>query len=329
MPDPTALITGVAGQDGVFLARLLRADGLRVVGTASPGSASLARNGVYLDGVEVVPLDVRDGAGIAAVVADTAPDVIYNLAALSSVGQSWEQPELTRQVNTDAVEHLVAAALALRDRTGRDVRFLQASSAEVRGAGADSPYARSKAAAEEIVRAARADHGLHASCGILFNHESPLRAVRFVTRKITRAAAEIALGRRDSVTLGNLDVRRDWGFAGDHVAAMRLLAEGAEPLDVEIGTGVAHSLGDLLDVAFEAAGAGDAASYVVVDPALVRPVDAAVTVADPEPARRLLGWEARTTFAEVVRHMVEVDLIRLRSGVEDSAAYLAPPTPPR
>jgi GDPmannose 4,6-dehydratase len=174
------------------------------------------------------------------------------------------------------------------------------------------------------VRAARTERGLHASCAILSNHESPLRDTTFVTRKITAAAAEIALGRRDSVTLGNLDVRRDWGFAGDHVGAMRLLARAAEPLDVPIGTGVGHALADLVAEAFAAAGVDDPARHVVHDPALVRPADAAVSVADPEPARRLLGWQATTSFEDVVRHMVAVDLERLRSGVDQRLDYLYP-----
>ena len=317
----TALITGVSGQDGVYLARALLADGYRVVGTRRPGDGGADDAAAYLRGVEVVPLDLRDAAGIRKVVDEAAPDEVYNLAALSSVALSWREPELTFAVNATAVEHLLAAVRALRDRTGTDVRLLQASSAEVRGPGASSPYARSKAAAEQMVAAAR-EQGVFAACAVLYNHESPLRGPQFVTRKITRAAAEIALGRRADVTLGNLDVRRDWGFAGDYVGALRALLRHDSPLDVPIGTGVAHSLGDLVTGAFEAAGVADPMWHVVHDPELVRPVDSAVLVADPEPASRALGWRASVTFEALVRRMVAVDLARLRTGVEHDPGYL-------
>ncbi len=324
VPGPTALITGVSGQDGVYLARLLRGRGARVVGIVEPGGAATPQSDVYQDGIEVREVDVRDRAAVHAVVAEVAPHEIYNLAAISSVARSWAEPELTHAVNATAVQHLVDAALALRDRTGAEPRLVQASSVEVRGGGAESPYAQAKAAAEEIVRIARDDHGLHASCAILANHESPLRPVTFVTRKIARAVAEIAAGLRDVVTLGNLDVKRDWGFAGDHVAAMALLACADDPADVPVGTGIARSMTDLVAVAFASVGIDDPSSHVALDPGLFRPVDAAVVVADPEPAERLLGWRAKTSFEEVVRHMVAVDVERIRSGVEDSVDYLYP-----
>lgn len=317
----TAVVTGVTGQDGTYLARSLVADGHRVVGVAAPDAAAV---GPYLDGVEVVALDVRDGAALCRLVDETEPDEVYNLAAFSSVGRSWQEPELTHAVNTGPVVTLVDAAVRLRERTGRAPRIFQASSAEVRGGAADSPYARSKAEAEDVVRRAREELGLHAVCGILYNHESPLRTTAFVTRKITRAAAAIALGLEDTVTLGNLDVVRDWGFAGEYVEAMRLMLAADEPADLPIGTGVAHSLDDLLRTAFDAAGVDDPEKRVVQDPALVRPADTARFLADPAPARAALGWQARTTFEQLVTHMVDVDLRRLRTGVEDDPAYLWP-----
>lgn len=322
MPSPhTALITGVTGQDGTYLARSLAADGWQVVGTTIDEIRST--DVCYLGDVELRSLDVRDAAAVTAMVAEVQPDRIFNLAAVSSVAMSWEEPALTFAVNTDGVRHLLAAIDDQRRRTGRDARLVQASSAEVRGAGAESPYARSKAAAEDLVVEAR-EAGTYAVCAVLHNHESPLRPERFVTRKIVRAAAEIARGRRDELSLGNLDVRRDWGFAGDYVGALRSLVEMDDPVDVEIGTGVAHSLGDLLAVAFDAAGVEHPDAHVVHDPALVRTVDAAVLVADPEPASRLLGWVASTSFEDTVRHMVDVDLRRLDSGIEDDPAYLWP-----
>ncbi|WP_408898105.1 GDP-mannose 4,6-dehydratase [Nocardioides sp. R1-1] len=320
----TALVTGVAGQDGIYLARSLRASGMVVVGTVAPGFAADDPRRVYLGDVDLRPVDVRDGTALEALVAAVEPDEVYNLAALSSVGRSWEEPERTAATNAAPVEHLVAALLRLRARRGRDARLFQASSAEVHGTAADSPYARAKAAADEVVRAARAEHDLFAVCGVLHNHESPLRSPQFVTRKITLSAAEIALGRRASVSLGNLDVRRDWGFAGEYVEAMRLQLAHDVPLDLPLGTGRVHTLQDLLERAFEAAGLGQPGDRVVQDPALLRPSDTAAFVADPEPAAAALGWRARVGFDALVEHMVAVDLARLRTGVPAALDYLAP-----
>jgi GDPmannose 4,6-dehydratase len=319
-----ALITGIAGQDGIYLARSLLAQGWSVVGTVRPGRLGSTRVSVYLRGAEIVETDHSEGGDLAGLVDRVAPDEIYNLAAQSSVAESWRDPEGTFAVNVGTVGQLVAGALAVRDRTGQDVRLLQASSAELSGGAAGSPYARAKAAADELVVRARTDHGLHAVSTFLYNHDSPLRGERFVTRKITRSAAEIALGRRESVTLGNLDVRRDWGFAGDYVEAMQGLIRLEEPVDVPIGSGHEHRLADLLALAFESAGLGDPSAYVVQDPDLLRPADADVLVADPEPAERLLGWRATTTLPELVAHMVSVDLTRLRSGTAEAECYLFP-----
>lgn len=319
----TALVTGIAGQDGVYLARRLRQEGLRVVGTSLPGTGGAARVAHYVDGVEVVDLDLRDAAGLRDLVLGVAPDEVYNLAAVSSVGRSWSEPELTLAVNGTAVEVLVAALLAHRAATAADVRLFQASSAETDPGAAASPYARSKAVAEEVVRAARADAGLHACVGRLYIHDSPLRSEDFVSRKITAGVAAIATGRATDLTLGNLDVVRDWGFAGDYVDAIRRLVRCEEPTDLPIGTGVAHTLQDFVASAFEAAGL-DPERHVVRDPALVRPADTAVLVADPGPAERVLGWRATTDLATLVAHMVHVDLQRARTGVAESRTYLEP-----
>jgi GDPmannose 4,6-dehydratase len=317
-----ALVTGVAGQDGIYLARALCAAGWRVTGTVRPGGRASLRVRTYLDGVELVEVDLTGGARLTELVETLAPDEVYNLAAQSSVADSWRDPDTTMAVNLGTVEQLVRGALAVRSRTGRDVRVVQASSAEVHGSAANSPYARSKAAADEVVAEARERDGLHAVSAFLHNHDSPLRDERFVTRKVTRAAAEIAAGRRDRLALGNLEVSRDWGFAGDYVQAMQLLARSAEPVDVVLGTGRAHSLAELVELAFARAGLEDPAAYVVQDPALVRPVDAALLVADVTAAEQVLGWRATTTFEELVAHMVRVDLERVRSGVEEAPAYL-------
>lgn len=316
----TALITGVAGQDGVYLARSLEASGYRVVGTAT-GDPRTDPRSAYLAGIDVRRLDLRDAAGLRDLVADVCPDEVYNLAAVSSVGRSWQEPELTVAVNQTAVDVLVEALLAQQAVTGRQVRLFQASSAEVDGDATASPYARSKAVAEDVVRSAR-DRGLTACIGRLYIHESPLRAATFVSRKITRGAAAIALGRSERLVLGNLDVVRDWGFAGDFVEAIRLMVAQDEPVDLPIGTGRAHGLEELVERAFKAAGLGSPEGYVEQDPALVRPADTRVLVADPEPAAAALGWRAATLFEETIDAMVAADLARLRTGVEESLDYL-------
>jgi GDPmannose 4,6-dehydratase len=321
----SALVTGVAGQDGIYLARRLRDEGVHVVGTVQPGNDDGPRVAAYLADVDVVPMDLADSDGMRDLVADREPDEVYNLAGQSSVARSWERPEETFALNADAVEVLVGALLDLRDRTGRDVRFVQASTAEV--VAGESPYARSKARAEEVVRSAREERGLHACAARLHIHESPLRGPQFVSRKITSAVAEIVLGTRTELSLGNVDVVRDWGFAGEYVAALRLMASHSDPVDLPIGTGVRHTLGDLVDAAFSAGGIDDPARYVVQDPALMRPADIPELVADPGPAERALGWTASVTLEALVGHMVQVDLERLRTGVAESAAYLAVPAP--
>ena len=320
----TVLVTGVTGQDGIYLARLLLGAGARVVGATLPESTPSDLRAAYLGGVELVPMDVCDRDEVLRLVAATEPDEVYNLAAVSSVARSWDEPEITRAVNHTAVVTLLDALLELRDRTGREPRFFQASSAEVAGSAAHSPYAQAKAAAEDAVREARLKQGLHACSARLFNHESPLRPAAFVTGKITRGVAEIAAGRRDELRLGNLDVSRDWGFAGDYVDAMTRMLALEEPHDLEIGTGVAHTLDQLLAAAFAAVGIDDPGRYVVADPDLIRPADTAVLVADPEPAAAALGWRATTTFDALVRHMVGVHQERLRTGVEHDAGYLSP-----
>ena len=313
----TALVTGVAGQDGVLLARRLLAEGNQVVGTVRPGSPSAARMAPYLTGVTLQEHDLRDAEGFARLLAVYRPDEVYNLAGFSSVGRSWEQPALTAETNAGAVEMMLRAVAG----AGGRVRFFQASSAEQLGAAAHSPYAAAKAAAHEVVTKAR-DAGLHASAGILFAHESPLRGEQFVTRKITRAVAAIARGRQQELRLGNLEVSRDWGSAAEYVEAMRLLLQQDEPGDLMIATGVTTSLRDLVSRAFAAAGL-DADQHVVHDPGLVRPADAPVLVGDTSAAAERLGWRARTTVEEVVERMVRADLQRLDSGIDEAPSYLS------
>jgi GDPmannose 4,6-dehydratase len=316
-----ALVTGVTGQDGVYLARSLGARGVPVVGTRQDNDLARTREVAYLPGVDVRVLDLTDPAGFAPLLDEVRPARIFHLAGSTSVAQSWQDPATTRTVNDDAVARLLAGVRRHRDRSGDEVRVFVASSAVVGREPEPSPYGRSKLAAEEHVRAAR-EAGLWAVSARLHNHESPLREPQFVTRKVTRTAAAIALGLEESLTLGNTGVRRDWGHAHDHVEAIRRMLEQESPLDLEIGTGVAHGLLDLVECAFEAAGLGDATAYLRTDEALLRPGDAEEQVADPEPAARTLGWRAETSFADMVAHLVRVDLERLRSGVEHAEGYL-------
>lgn len=317
----TALLTGVAGQDGILLARSLLASGYRVVGTKLPGSNSITRLRLYAPGVEVIDHDIRDTAGFAALLDTFRPDEVFHLASISSVGRSWAEPELTRAVNAEAVVGLVSALLDHRKHTGDDVRLFHASTAEVAGGGEQSPYGAAKKEAESAVEAAR-DQGLFAAVGRLFPHESPLRSPDFVVPKIVRGAAEIAAGRREHLTLGNLEVVRDWGYAGDYVAAMRALLRLDAPASADIGTGVAHSLRDLVETAFVAAGVADPWAHVETDPALLRPADAAVQVADCSTIHGLTGWQARHEFTSLIGQLVGVEAQRIESGVVENPAYL-------
>ncbi len=323
----TVLITGVAGQDGVLLARHLRSTGHRVVGTLQPDVVAPLRP--YLEGVLVEEHDLRDSAGFERLLETYAPDEVYNLAGFTSVGASWDNRDLVTQVNAIAVESMLRTLV----RRG-GVKFFQASSSEVFGPDAvnpqdettphdpQNPYAESKSRAHEATVRAREEEGLFASVGVLYNHESPLRPVQFVTRKITRAAAEIGDGLRDTVTLGNLDVSRDWGAACDYVVAMQAALQRSMPSDYVIATGELHTLSDLLEVAFSVVGIDDPWPHVEQDPALLRKADAPGLRGDPSKARAALGWSPTTTFEELVQGMVAVDQERIGTGVEEDVAYL-------
>ena len=323
----TALITGVGGQDGVYLARRLLAAGHRVVGTVQPHKPVALKP--YLDGVEVVAHDLTDTDGFGVLVDRYDPATIYNLAGFTSVRASWDHRDEVTAVNVDAVERMLDVL------SGGSRRFFQASSSEIFGAGASNPqteatplnpgnpYAESKARAHEAVAAARSN-GLFASTGILYNHESPLRGEQFVTRKITKAAAEIAAGQRDVLALGNLDVSRDWGAAVDFVEAIQLISEHDEPGDFIVATGASHSLRTFVEMVFALAGVDDPWSHIEQDEALLRPVDQPGLVGDASRARATLGWEPSTSFESLVRQMVSADQRRLASGVDESVDYLAP-----
>ena len=332
--DRTALVTGVTGQDGVYLARHLLHLGYRVAGTTLPGSPSSTGMACYLPGVEIHELDVRDREGFAGVLADLRPTEVYNLAGFTSVGASWDHAELVGETNGMAVLRILEELLRYRESHGEAPKYYQASTSEMFGFADEqpqteatphhprSPYAATKSFAHYLTVNYRESYGLFACSGMLYNHESPLRGHQFVTRKISRGVAEIALGRRESITLGNLDVRRDWGAAQDYVRSMHLMLAQPEPSDYLISTGVSRSLSDLLDVAFDAAGLGAAGPYLQQDPELMRPADVPELRGDSTKAREQLGWEPTVSFDEVIAHMVRTDIERLTSGVEEDGSYL-------
>lgn len=299
-----------------------------VVGTALPGVTNPM--GPYLDGVDIVEVDLRDAAGLSALIEAHRPDELYNLAGLSSVNESWKQPELVHAINAEAVESMLDTLL----RASPSTRFFQASSSEVFGPNAvnpqdestehhpQNPYAESKSIAHLAAVQRREERGLFACVGILYNHESPLRSPQFVTRKVTRAVAEIAEGRRDRLQLGSLEVSRDWGAARDYVVAMHAALQHHEPLDYVIATGRLHTVRELVEAAFAAAEVSDPWSYVEHDDALMRDADAPGLSGDAGRARERLGWKPSISFEELVTEMVRIDQTRIRSGVEESLEYL-------
>ncbi|MCW2766221.1 MAG: NAD-dependent epimerase/dehydratase [Nocardioides sp.] len=312
-----AFVTGITGQDGGYLAERLLADGVEVHALAQADDPSPA-----FPDVELHVGDVTDIDGVRRLLLDVAPDEVYNLAAVSSVAQSWDDPDLNAQVNGLAAVGLMESALRVQRRHDRPVRFVQASSAEIFGAPAVSPqdeatpvrpinpYGAAKAYAHLMVDVYRS-RDLHAVGAILYNHESPRRPERFVSRKITSAVAAIAAGKSDRLTLGNLDARRDWGWAPDYVDALVRAARAADAQDYVIATGEGRSVRDFVHTAFEHVGIEDWADLVTTDPNLVRPADSSDLTGDASRARTALGWGPTVGFHELVGRMVDADLRRL------------------
>jgi len=316
----TALITGATGQDGSYLCEQLAAEGVRIHAVVEDATA--AADLAWLATAQLHEVDLRNTDALNALLAIAAPDEIYNLAGLSSVGRSWDKPVLTAQINALPVVVLLQAARELQDTAGRPVRFVQASSAEIFGAASASPqnestpiaptnpYGAAKAFAHHMVGVYRG-LGLHASSCILYNHESPRRPETFVTRKITAGAARIARGTQDRLMLGTLDPRRDWGWAPDYVAGLVLAARHPDALDVVLATGETHSIGDFVDAAFRAVGMPQWDGVVKLDDNLVRPVEAVEQCGDASLAHAVLGWRPTVGFDEIVRRMVDADLREL------------------
>jgi len=316
----TALITGITGQDGSYLAEFLLAKDYRVVGMTRRSSTDVhERIQHFVDDVTIVSGDLLDQSSMTSIVAETRPDEIYNLAAQSFVPTSWTQPVLTGEFTALGVTRVLEAIRAVDPK----IRFYQASSSEMFGKVCAvpqdeetpfyprSPYGVAKVYGHWITVNYRESYDIFATSGILFNHESKRRGKEFVTRKISDGVARIKLGLQEKLHLGNLDAQRDWGFAGDYVQAMWLMLQQPHPDDFVIATGRTHAVRDFVRLAFEAAGL-DWKDHVVVDPRYYRPAEVDLLVGDASKARRVLGWEPETTFEELVEQMVRADLERLR-----------------
>jgi len=318
---PTALITGVTGQDGSYLAELLLAKGYRVVGVVRRTSHDSYERIQHLVGkIEIVAADLLDQHSLQLVVRDARPDEVYNLAAQSFVPTSWTQPVLTGEFTALGVTRILDAVRLEKP----DARFYQASSSEMFGKVREtpqrettpfhprSPYGVAKVYGHYITVNYRESYGLFAASGILFNHESPRRGLEFVTRKITDAVARIKLGLVSELRLGTLEARRDWGFAGDYVDAMWRMLQQTAPEDYVVGTGRQHSVRECCEVAFAHAGL-DWRKHVKHDERFDRPAEVETLLADPTKARERLGWVPQVTFERLIEMMVDADLERLRA----------------
>jgi GDPmannose 4,6-dehydratase len=313
---PTALITGVTGQDGSYLAELLLDKGYRVFGLVRRTSHhSYERIEHLLDRIEIVAGDLLDQHSLTVVLQETRPDEVYNLAAQSYVPTSWTQPVLTGEFTALGVTRILEAIRLAHP----GAKFYQASSSEMFGKARESPqrettpfyprspYGVAKVYAHWITVNYRESYGLFAVSGLLFNHESPRRGIEFVTRKVSDGVARIKLGLASELRLGNLDAKRDWGFAGDYVDAMWRMLQQPVPQDYVVGTGVAHSVRELVEIAFDRVGL-DWRKHVVVDPRFLRPAEVDLLLADPSKARTDLGWTPEVSFERLVRMMVDADL---------------------
>ena len=320
-----ALITGITGQDGLYLSELLLAKGYEVYGLIrgqNNPKFELVRRTV--PDVKLLTGDLTDLSSLIRALKLSDPDEVYNLGAISLVAYSWENARLTADVTGKGVLNMLEAVrLHSRDDVPR-IRFYQASSSEMFGKAQEvpqrestllwprSPYGVAKVFGHYMTINYRESYGMHASSGILFNHESPRRGPEFVTRKVSQAVARISLGLQESIVMGNLDAKRDWGFAGDYVDAMWRMLQQDKADDYVIATGETHSIRDLLDVAFRRVGIDDWSALVSQDPRFMRPAEIEMLIGDASKARNVLGWEPRVRFEELVRMMVDNDLAEQR-----------------
>jgi GDPmannose 4,6-dehydratase len=318
---PRALITGIDGQDGQYLAELLISKGYETFGMIR--GQNNPRGQIVRDeipAVELIEGDLQDLSSLIAVVEQVQPDEVYNLGAVSFVALSFRQPELTADITGLGVLRMLEAIRVVGGTQDNRVRFYQASSSEMFGKVRQtpqneetpfhprSPYGAAKVFGHYTTVNYRESYGLHATSGILFNHESPRRGLEFVTRKVSNGVARIKLGLQEKLTLGNLEAARDWGFAGDFVEAMWLMLQQEEPEDYVIATGETHTIRELLELAFSAAGIDGWEKYVESDKRFLRPAEVDILTGDASKARERLGWKPKLSFPELVKMMVESDL---------------------
>jgi GDPmannose 4,6-dehydratase len=319
----TAIVTGILGQDGPYLAKLLLEKDYTVYGIMQRYSNPNLYNLKFLNidkDINLITGDITDDGNMNHILKTIKPDEFYNLAAQSFVGSSWELSKVTTEINACGTLNILNAIKTNSPTT----KFYQASTSEMYGNSKQtilnedtplhpqSPYAISKLYAYWITRNYRESYSLFTSNGILFNHESPLRGKEFVTRKITDAVANIKLGLQDSISLGNIDSARDWGFAGDYVEAMWLMLQQKEADDYVVATGKAHSIRELLTIAFKHIGVDNWEKYVKIDPRFIRPVDVIHLHGDSTKARKKLGWYPKTSFEQLIQMMVDADIERLK-----------------
>lgn len=319
--NKNALITGITGQDGRYLAKYLLDLGYNVFGMVS-GQNNVKQEWVKqnLPSVVLVEGDLRDISSLLKALEISKPDEVYNLAAISHVGLSWKQPELVGEITGLGVLRMLEAIKIYTKDEMHKIKFYQASSSEMFGKVQEtpqkettrlyprSPYGVAKCYGHNITVNYRESYGAFACSGILFNHESPLRGEEFVTKKVTKAVARIKLGKQEKLHLGNIDSKRDWGFAGDYVEAMHAMLQQDEPDDYVIATGETHSIRELLDIAFARIGIDDWSTYVVYDQEFVRPAEVDLLLGDYSKAKQNLGWEPKTSFIDLINMMVDYDL---------------------
>lgn len=320
----TALITGILGQDGPYLAKLLLEKDYKVYGLirryTNPNFSNLDYLGIT-EKIDFVSGDMTDECSIMNIIKNIHPNEVYNLAAQSFVGSSWDQAKVTTEINALGVMYLLNAIKFFSPET----RFYQASTSEMFGNSHNkglqseetpfhprSPYAIAKLYAYWLTINFKESYGMYCANGILFNHESPIRGIEFVTRKISDGVARIKLGLADEIRLGNLDSKRDWGFAGDYVEAMWLMLQQEKPDNYIVSTGETHSIRDFLDLAFKHVGIKDWEKYVKIDPRFKRPAELFSLHGTNKKAKEVLGWEPKVKFEELVKMMVDADMKRLK-----------------
>jgi len=323
-----ALITGITGQDGLYLSELLLSKGYEVYGLIrgqNNPKFDLVRETV--PGVKLLTGDLGDVSSLLRALEEAQPDEVYNLGAISFVAYSWENAMLTTDVTAKGVLNILEAVRLYSHDDPSKVRFYQASSSEMFGKVQEvpqreetllwprSPYGVAKVFGHYMTINYRESYGMHASSGILFNHESPRRGLEFVTRKVTNAVARISLGLQDDIVMGNLDAKRDWGFAGDYVEAMWRMLQQDTADDYVVATGETHSIHELLDIAFKRVGIDDWSGYVKQDPRFMRPAEVDLLIGDPSKANDVLGWKPKVGFTELVEMMVDNDLAEQRAHV--------------